>query len=289
MQRPTAEQALKSAWLTTHSASETHDLSAGLRENFDPRARWRSAIASAKAIGRFGSFSAMAAAAREKEEQEALRASTEDSLGKHRGRTASSESGGWRSGAADDDDGVSDSEGWRQPLATSSSSQEEWLGDSLKKTTPSLLQSPAGNGKLRATVDSDEVLSGNIVVSKHDDEEEDAFPLPRSRSNTNAKPVSQQHSRTSSPPPPIPEVSTSRVETADSALGGPVYNEPEEAPAPAPSSHRRSLHSVDLRMPGSFHWSDSDVKPSHANPSEPHQQAVSGWAHLFKKLTLQPT
>lgn len=39
-------------WLTTHEPSEEHDLSQGLRENFNPRARWRSAINSVQAMQR---------------------------------------------------------------------------------------------------------------------------------------------------------------------------------------------------------------------------------------------
>lgn len=38
-------------WLTEHKPAAEHDLS-GLRENFDPRARWRSAINGALAVGR---------------------------------------------------------------------------------------------------------------------------------------------------------------------------------------------------------------------------------------------
>lgn len=40
-------------WLTKHDVSSEHDLSSGLRDHFDPRARWRSAIGSVRAIGRF--------------------------------------------------------------------------------------------------------------------------------------------------------------------------------------------------------------------------------------------
>ncbi|CAA7263637.1 unnamed protein product [Cyclocybe aegerita] len=55
-ERPTATQAVNDAWLTTHEASVEHDLSSGLRDHFDPKARWRSAIASARAISRLNSF-----------------------------------------------------------------------------------------------------------------------------------------------------------------------------------------------------------------------------------------
>jgi len=50
---PTAEQALAHTWLTSFAAPTEHDLP-GLRENFDPRARWHSAISTARATSRFG-------------------------------------------------------------------------------------------------------------------------------------------------------------------------------------------------------------------------------------------
>jgi len=56
-----------------------HDLGVGLREHFDPKARWRSAIASARAIHRLGSFG---------------RVSTKSS--------GSSGSGGWMNDSAED-------------------------------------------------------------------------------------------------------------------------------------------------------------------------------------------
>lgn len=41
-------------WLTEHDASTEHDVAAGLREHIDAKKRWRSAIASARAVHRFG-------------------------------------------------------------------------------------------------------------------------------------------------------------------------------------------------------------------------------------------
>jgi len=54
--RKTAEQARADPWLTTHEPSTEHDLAVGLRENFDPRARWRTAIAGARALNRLRSL-----------------------------------------------------------------------------------------------------------------------------------------------------------------------------------------------------------------------------------------
>ncbi|KAF8996685.1 Pkinase-domain-containing protein [Hymenopellis radicata] len=52
--RLTAQQALEHAWLKEEVDGEV-DVGAGLRENFDPRRRWRTAIRSVRAIGRLGS------------------------------------------------------------------------------------------------------------------------------------------------------------------------------------------------------------------------------------------
>ncbi|KAL0579092.1 Calmodulin-dependent protein kinase cmk2 [Marasmius crinis-equi] len=107
--RPTASETFDDPWLTTHEPSAEHDLGAGLREHFDPRARWRSAIASARAINRL------------------TRAVNGNKTAGVESKTTSS-SGGWGaghtrtgtdSGANTDDD--DDDEGWRnsEPKATS--------------------------------------------------------------------------------------------------------------------------------------------------------------------------
>ncbi|KAF8436271.1 kinase-like domain-containing protein [Boletus edulis BED1] len=55
--RPTATEAYNNHWLTAHEASTEHDVAFGLREHFDAKKRWRSAIASARAMHRFGMHS----------------------------------------------------------------------------------------------------------------------------------------------------------------------------------------------------------------------------------------
>ncbi|KAJ7457229.1 CAMK/CAMK1 protein kinase [Mycena galericulata] len=92
-ERPTAEAALADPWLTTHEPSTEHDLAAGLRENFDAKARWKTAIAGARALGRLNSGLAAARKASE---------------------TASSTSGGW-GGISDDDDDDDDGDGGHKP------------------------------------------------------------------------------------------------------------------------------------------------------------------------------
>ncbi|KAI9461068.1 Pkinase-domain-containing protein [Russula earlei] len=56
--RLTAEQALAHSWLTSFDPPVEHDLS-GLRENFNPRARWRNAIDAARAVSRFAKMGAV--------------------------------------------------------------------------------------------------------------------------------------------------------------------------------------------------------------------------------------
>ncbi|KAH0826340.1 Pkinase-domain-containing protein [Lanmaoa asiatica] len=56
-QRPTALEAYNNHWLTAHEASTEHDVAVGLRERFDAKKQWRSAIASARALHRFGKHS----------------------------------------------------------------------------------------------------------------------------------------------------------------------------------------------------------------------------------------
>ncbi len=77
----TAHIILTHQWLTSHIPSNEHDLT-GLREHFDPRARWRTAIAGARALHRFNTNSS-------------------------RTSGTSGSSGGWRTGTnvdTDDDD-----------------------------------------------------------------------------------------------------------------------------------------------------------------------------------------
>ncbi|RXW23553.1 hypothetical protein EST38_g2303 [Candolleomyces aberdarensis] len=264
--RPTAAQALQDSWLTTYSASEAHDLSAGLRENFDPRARWRSAIASARAIGRFGSFGAVAAAARERERTELE--------GRTATATSTESSGGWKSGKEDPDEDISDNEGWRKPTSPPNSRKESVLGETLRKDSgsPTLpRQRELGAGE----------KPENVKVFVPDDE--DDFPLPSSRSNSRM--MSLDAPISPSPPPPIPP----------SSLGGLVYQEPAPEPEPEsnedppPVSIRQSVH---LRIPGSFDWSEAEYDQQQEGNSLDQQQeessatAPTSWGDLFKKLAL---
>ena len=116
--RPTASQALEIRWLTSYSPSTAHDLSTGLRDNFNPRARWRSAIASARAISRFGTLG--------KERKDSLSGAS----------TPGAESGGWLT--PNDTRDVSDEEDddWRRSDSAGGGVKEEMLGDALNALRP---------------------------------------------------------------------------------------------------------------------------------------------------------
>ncbi|KAJ7244383.1 kinase-like domain-containing protein [Mycena haematopus] len=62
-ERPTAEAALNDPWLTTHEPSTEYDLAVGLRENFDAKARWKTAINGVRVLGRLNSGLARKASA----------------------------------------------------------------------------------------------------------------------------------------------------------------------------------------------------------------------------------
>lgn len=271
--RPTAAQALQSAWFTTHEPSEAHDISEGLRENFDPRARWRSAIASARAIGRLGNISALAAAARDMNEAD------------QQSRThMSTDSGGWKISPNATEDDISDNEGWRSPAKghSGNSAKEEFLGDSLRKGSPGPVRRLSGNSSSGAPAPVKIAPVDDAVGS---DEE---FPLPSSRTN----------SKSLGPSLTTPEVSISPPTTASEAMPtlapmlglGQVINDEPEAVATDPTerSAANDRQSVDMRMPGSFHWTDSDTDLR--RPAEQRQESEDQgtWSHLFKRLNLSP-
>ncbi|TCD68607.1 hypothetical protein EIP91_010398 [Steccherinum ochraceum] len=112
-QRPTAEQALQNPWLTTHEANKEHDLT-GLRDNFNPRARWRAAIAGARALHRFGSSASKLS-------------------------TDSKTSGGWKSTIPSDDDDDDDEDESPTPVVT---------GQSSPGQNPNVQITPPSSGEL---------------------------------------------------------------------------------------------------------------------------------------------
>ncbi|TFK48027.1 Pkinase-domain-containing protein [Heliocybe sulcata] len=91
-ERPSAAEALKHEWLSAGQPSTEHDLS-GLRDNFDPRSKWRQAIRGALAVGRLS------------------RTPSRNSVNS----VASASSGGWKTGAGVDSEGEEREEGESEP------------------------------------------------------------------------------------------------------------------------------------------------------------------------------
>lgn len=117
-------------WLTTYEPSTEHDLAAGLRDNFDPRARWRSAITRARALHRLGSLGGSS--------------------------STSKSSGGWANSDDDDDDddeptghtnGVVEEqpeEGRTEGVTLNSAYQDPGSNENIKVTGP---EEDGGNAK----------------------------------------------------------------------------------------------------------------------------------------------
>jgi calcium/calmodulin-dependent protein kinase I len=109
-----------SQWLTTHEPSTEHDLSTGLRENFNPAARWRTAINATRAMHRLGSFKKHQV--QETAQQRTPSADTGKDSGNWAGRTTSDEeSYGEEDEEAGEKNGVKDG----PPSATHELKREE--------------------------------------------------------------------------------------------------------------------------------------------------------------------
>jgi hypothetical protein len=134
---------------------------------------------------------------------------------------------------------------------------------------------------------------GNVKVKVFEPEEgddDDDFPLPSSRSNSRMMSLDGV-ADSGSPPPPLPIAPT----PASSALGGVVYQEPDAEPA-ASTDESAFRKSVDLRIPGSFDWSEVEYDRQHEGSSVQEQEPGTGaeatptsptsWTDLFKKLAL---
>ncbi|CAG7852401.1 Calcium/calmodulin-dependent protein kinase Short=CMPK [Serendipita indica DSM 11827] len=95
--RPTVQEALKDPWLSAEVSTD-HDLSAALRENFSPRAKWRSAIDAVRAAGR---LSALANAHRNSGSSSSSSTALSGRM-KSDDSTLTVDSGGWKSTFTDD-------------------------------------------------------------------------------------------------------------------------------------------------------------------------------------------
>ncbi|EEB94470.1 hypothetical protein MPER_06708, partial [Moniliophthora perniciosa FA553] len=149
IKRPTAAETFNDPWLTpptsTPDPEQDVDISAGLREHFDPRARWRSAIAGARALHRLSS------------------------------KSSAGSSGGWKKdgagseGATTDEDDEDD--GWRTSTNTNG------LGSSEVEEGKRLgTHQPGENVNVRVTAPTEE----GADVNKKGEEEVEVKPPPPS-------------------------------------------------------------------------------------------------------------
>ncbi|KDQ17507.1 hypothetical protein BOTBODRAFT_29685 [Botryobasidium botryosum FD-172 SS1] len=127
--RPTAEQALKLPWLTGSSQPSDVDLLVGLRENFNPRARWRSAFAAVRATRRMSLLSK-----RTRESAEMARSQNVEKVVSN-----GSGDGEWGKGFITSDDSEGGHNGTTTMNGTSSSSGEK------KPPAPSPSEQPSGS------------------------------------------------------------------------------------------------------------------------------------------------
>ncbi|KAH8086590.1 Pkinase-domain-containing protein [Cristinia sonorae] len=183
-ERPTATQALQNPWLTTHEASQEHDLS-GLRENFNPRARWRAAIAGARALHRFGSSMSKLSA------------------------NSSQTSGGWKSSIdSDDDDDDDEDDRVNQSVPEQQAPGEN---DHVKVTEPPSGESdhgrPSSGHELKREHQEREPLHNRVPTALHEESKLNANEVKPSTS------ASKNHDPATDDKPPEP---ISRLDTIDS-------------------------------------------------------------------------
>ncbi|EMD41542.1 hypothetical protein CERSUDRAFT_110099 [Gelatoporia subvermispora B] len=176
--RPSAEQALKHRWMTEHEPSREHDLT-GLRENFDPRARWRAAIAGARALHRFNSSQS---------------------------RASTTTSGGWKSLDSDDDDDERDDRTHHgpgenehvqvtaPPTDGSLPPAHEPAGTTSEPPQPVDVEKPSSAHKLKHEQDTHQPLHENVPTEVHEmHEEQSRQPPAQDRSQEEHKHDDQDH------------------------------------------------------------------------------------------------
>ncbi|TFK24578.1 Pkinase-domain-containing protein [Coprinopsis marcescibilis] len=285
-ERPTAGQALVDPWLTTHTPSTAHDLSSGLRDNFNPRARWRSAIASARALNKFGTIAGAAAAAREKAEQDsAAAAAAELETGSSH---LSGESGGWleSKSTVSSIKAESDDEGWMNSGSAVGEKKSLASLAGLLKPGGDLSRHPSSTSSSKGESEGDP-SSSNVRVIPPD---ESALPPAVGRSTS---------SRSEGRPldvPSSPSQSSSRPSSTTSGESSTWFDRyvymPEPQPmaaaegssTPAKQDYRQS---VDMRIPGSFDsFGLSSRHSEQGQAGNETNSARGGWLDMFKKMQL---
>ncbi|EJD04622.1 Pkinase-domain-containing protein [Fomitiporia mediterranea MF3/22] len=274
--RLTAEEALYHPWLTQKAPLEEHDL-VGLRENFNPKSRWRSAINSAIAVGRL------------------RRAGSDRSQRERLARAGSEISEGERS--------ENESAGWRTPVRPSTPK-------SLKRDLPAENRENLGVGSdasqepvRRLSTDGKDEKNDNVLVHPPPDEQvggnkraEESSETPDTKSEPEGHalqredeashpgavhampeaPESSQSPQPSSSSPPVPEKPESQRKIG--------YDKPQQPERPFTPEEER------LAIPGSFDLSNQQQGGSnHDSNSSGHGHArghrfENAWVNLFRRL-----
>ncbi|KAJ3992005.1 CAMK/CAMK1 protein kinase [Lentinula boryana] len=249
--RPSAAEASQDPWFTTHEPSEEHDLSEGLRDHFDPRSKWRNAIAGARALHRLASIGA------------AARTQSQTSIGAESTNSdASADSGGWKSssgggGAGTGNDDEDDEDGWH-PSSTS------------------VVKEGNGDRKLGSTSSDGPGENVNVTVTAPPEEE----------SQTNNKP----DNNTTSTDGHSDNASSSGADNQDDDERGSVLTEePFSAEISGqqqyPDEDHHSARDLDWQMPGSFDMEGPPLRYSGGGDEE--EAGGPSWGDMLKKLTLR--
>ncbi|OSD05789.1 Pkinase-domain-containing protein [Trametes coccinea BRFM310] len=259
LKRPTAEEALKHKWLTEHAPSTEHDLT-GLREHFDPRARWRAAITGARALARFGSSSS---------------------------RSGTTSSGGWRTGTCvdtdeDEDDDEDDGSRTHVPRSvrshTNASGSDPGENEYVKVTAPEEDEAEGGKRDEASPARSE-------TQSKAEGVSEDA-PLPAARATPQHPGPERELKHESDSHKPLHEEVPSVIEKkhAQEAPSSPPHSpDKQEHGESAQGEHAQDgRETPELKMPGSF-----DVPEQNAHHHIPHPHFEGGWMSLFKKMHIK--
>ncbi|TFK33753.1 kinase-like domain-containing protein [Crucibulum laeve] len=220
-QRPTAAQAVADPWLTTHKPSVEHDLSTGLRDHFDPRARWRSAIASARAVTRLGSFG--------------------------RASTKSSASGGWMLDDSSDDNDI--------VQRTEAVKLNPGSNENIKVIPPDGDESDATTKK-RVVGETAKLPTQQQELKREDEahpplHHEDAPQVVRDYAADEAKVTAQEQAKADALTKGKEKGKEKRKGSpGPSVEGSTIHDEPESV------LDGEQPEEEELRMPGSFHMSD---------------------------------
>ncbi|KAG6816523.1 hypothetical protein H0H93_007991 [Arthromyces matolae] len=250
--RPTAEEASNDRWLAGFHPEGEHDLSDGLRDHFDPRARWKAAIASARVLSRLGSIAS-------------------------RNSTLSSNSGGWidSDDEQDEDEGAgAGSEKVKSKTPPSGSGSDLAGSGSPKFERDHTASSTNGEEKERKQTrkNSKDLLGVSSLMSVAEE--------VRSRSQG----ASSLDNR-----PPTP-VFDDRTQAASDSNSNSTAENPGSKPRSKVKSEEDEDEDEDerelLRMPGSFDFSNS---ANHHGPGAGPGPGAGGgesWIDMLRNLRL---